>query len=195
MDGESRVMMGRVDMGADEFNPFEVELVVVNKTRVGRTVFEYECKAVLTNVSVFSVDDIQLALATASDNVSVVQPGLTFGDAQLGAEDSAVSVDTCTFVVDRSEALDLAKMIWHSSCRTIKSGQMIKVKASGNAALQLESSAADLFSDGIVDYLDLAILAERWLCTVPEKHAAQDIVTDGIINLADFAELAREWEK
>ncbi|MHC4744228.1 MAG: PKD domain-containing protein, partial [Planctomycetota bacterium] len=30
MDGESRVMMGRVDMGADEFNPFEVELVVVN---------------------------------------------------------------------------------------------------------------------------------------------------------------------
>lgn len=195
MDGESRVKMGRVDMGADEFDPFEVELIVVNKTRVGRTVFEYECKAVLTNVSVFSVDDIQLALASASGNVSVVQPNLTFGDAELGEGDSVVSVDTCAFVVDRSEALDLAKMIWLSTCRAIKSGQRIQLEAGGAAAVQLPSSPADLFSDGIVDYIDLASLAERWLWTGSKKGPDEDIAEDGVVNFIDFAELAREWEK
>jgi len=62
IDGEARVMLGRVDMGADEFNPFEVEFVVLGRERLGRTVFEYECRAIVTNISPFAVENIQLTL-------------------------------------------------------------------------------------------------------------------------------------
>jgi hypothetical protein len=66
MDGEQRVMLGRVDMGADEFNPFEVSFNVVSKRRISRTVFEYDCKVTLRNISRFAVRNVQLEMIKAS---------------------------------------------------------------------------------------------------------------------------------
>jgi len=195
IDGEARVMLGRIDMGTDEFNPFEVEFVAVAKERLGRTVFEYECEAIVTNISPFAVENIQLTLASASDNVIVIQPNVTFGDAELGEEDSAVSIDTFTIAVDRSGAIDSAKIIWHSTCRIVDTGQPAGPMASGIASVPLQRSSADLIVDGHIDYLDLARLANRWLWVGQAKGIPADIAADGIVNLADFAELAKEWKK
>jgi len=216
IDAEARVMLGRVDMGADEFNPFEVEFEVVGRERVGRTAFEYECRAVLTNISNFAVYDIQLTLVAASDNVTMVQPNVTFGDIELGEEDSAVSIDTFTIEVDRSNAIDAAKIIWHSSCQTValatpavgtfESAGLMTPQAPraacagvpggtyGLASVPLADSPADLVVDGSIDYADLAALAQRWL-SAPAKGGPADIVPNGIVDFADFAELANEWSK
>jgi len=45
--------------------------------------------------------------------------------------------------------------------------------------------------DYIVDYADLATLAQQWLWEGPDLEA--DLIGDGIINLADFAEFANYW--
>jgi len=168
---------------------------------VGRTVFAYECRAILTNISNFAVYDIQLTLAAASDNVTMVQPNITFGDVELGEEDSAVSIDTCTIEVDRSDAIDSAKIIWHSSCRIVDTCESPRLMACGLASLRgtgfqpVEASPADLAPDGRIDYADLAKLAERWLWVGQAKGIPADIAADGIVNFADFAELAKEWKQ
>ena len=195
IDGEARVMMGVVDMGADEFNPFEVEFVVVGRERVGRTLFEYECRAILTNISSFAVYDIQLTLAAAADNVTMVQPNVTFGDVELGEEDSAMSIETFTIEVDRSEAIDSARIIWHSTCRIVDAGQPAGPMAWGFASVQFAGSPADLVVDGRIDYADMARLAEWWLWVGPAKGVPADIAADGVVDFADFAQLAKEWNK
>ncbi|MBN2271062.1 MAG: right-handed parallel beta-helix repeat-containing protein [Sedimentisphaerales bacterium] len=195
IDGEARLMLGRVDMGADEFNPFEVEFVVVGKERVGRTIFEYECRAILTNISNFAVHDVQLKLAAACDNVRMIQPNVTFGDVELGEEDSAVSIDTCTIQVDRSDAIDSAKIIWHSSCQIVDTCESPRLMACGLTSLPQADSPADLVVDGRIDYADLAELAGRWLGVGQGKGVPPDIAPNGIVDFADFAELAKEWKK
>jgi len=195
IDGETRVMMGRIDMGADESNPFEVEFVAVARQRLGRTVFEYECEAIVTNISPFAVENIRLNLAAAAENVVVVEPNVTFGDAELGEEDSAVSIDTFTIVVDRSGEIDSAKMIWHATCRIVDSGQPSGPMASGFASVPLQRAPADLFFDGHIDGLDLAKLAKRWLWTGPQGGILEDITADGVVNWTDFVQLAKEWKE
>ena len=188
-------MMGRIDMGADESNPFKVEFVAVAKERIGRTVFEYECQAIVTNISPFTVENIQLELAAASDNVVVIQPNVMFGDAELGEEDSVVSIDTFTIAVDRSGAIELAKMIWHSTCRIAKTGEPTGVMASGRASMPLQTSSGDIVVDGSIDYLDMAGLANQWLGAGSQEGITADIAADGIVDFADFAELAEQWKK
>jgi len=195
MDGESRVMLGRVDMGADEFNPFKVEFDVVEKRRIGRTVFEYECEVILENISRFAVKNIQLTLAEVSENMTIIEPNVTFGDIEVGPGELATSIDTCTFSVDRSQAIDPAKIIWHSTCEMADTGQTTEQTASSLFSLGAEDIPGDLVVDGWVDFADLAKLAERWLWKGREGSIPEDIVEDGAVNLADFAELAEKWKK
>jgi hypothetical protein len=105
IDGEARVMLGRVDMGADEFNPFLAEFVVVRKERVARTVFEYECEVVLENISRFAVRNVSLEMARASANMTIIDSVVSFADAEIPAGESVRSIDTCTIKVDRAEDL------------------------------------------------------------------------------------------
>jgi len=77
IDGEKRVMLGRVDMGADEFNPFLAEFVVVRRERVDRTVFEYECQVVLENISRFEISNVSLEMAEWSKNITITDPNVT----------------------------------------------------------------------------------------------------------------------
>jgi len=134
-------------------------------------------------------------LAAAGDNVTMVQPNVTFGDVELGEEDSAVSIDTCAIQVDRSDAIDAAKIIWHSSCRIVDTCELPGLMACGLASLPLADSHADLVVDGRIDYADLAELAGRWLWVGPDKGIPEDIAANGIVDFADFAELAKVWKK
>ncbi len=126
IDGEDRVMLGRVDMGADEFNPFEARFAVVNRARVERTVFEYECEVTLENTSRFVVKNVQLEMVKASENMAIVDPNVTFGGIEIAAGGSATSTDTCTFRVDRAQAIEPAKIIWWVRCDLAGTGQTLE---------------------------------------------------------------------
>jgi hypothetical protein len=58
--------------------------------------------------------------------------------------------------------------------------------------------AGDLNIDGKVDYSDLALLGDYWLCNITGyKNAGviADLYEDGIVNFRDFAMLAGNWRK
>jgi len=47
------------------------------------------------------------------DNMTIIDPHVTFGDAQIAPGESGTSIDTCTFTVDRSELINAIEVIWH----------------------------------------------------------------------------------
>jgi len=53
----------------------------------------------------------------------------------------------------------------------------------------------DINGDGVIDWLDVAALADAWLTTTGTTNwnARADMVSDGIINFLDFAVLAQNW--
>jgi hypothetical protein len=195
IDGEPRVMLNRVDMGADEFNPFEIEFIVVNKRRIGRTLFEYDCSISLTNISLFTVRNVALEIIKTSDNMVLIDPNVTFGVLEIGPGESATSLDMCTFRVDRSKATDPAKIIWKSFCELVGSTSGVQDIASGIYFLNLGIFAGDINHDGKVDFEDLKILTDQWL--QPPGSPSADIAPlpsgDGIVNFLDFAILAQSW--
>jgi hypothetical protein len=197
IDGELRVMLGRIDMGADEFNPFEIDFIVINKRRIGRTIFEYDCSVSLHNVSLFDVENIQLEVVKTPENMKIIDPNVTFGNAVVGAGQSATSIDTCTFEVDRAQAIEPMEIIWWSSCDLVAAGQTIQHSGSSIVFLEEDVISGDLTGESRVDFEDLAILAEQWLG--PPGNPSADIAPqpDGnnIVNFFDFAELAENWNK
>ncbi|MBN2138455.1 MAG: right-handed parallel beta-helix repeat-containing protein [Sedimentisphaerales bacterium] len=196
IDGQTRIMLETVDMGADEFNPFEVEFLVVDKERITRTVFEYQCRAVLKNVSTCTAINVRLKVAGASKNMTASDPNLSFGEMPVGPGQSAVSTDTCSFTVDRTKAIEPGRIIWHCQSQVVEAGQPAVLKASG--ALLFTPTAplpADIAPNGQIDYADMAKLAAQWLWKGTPNEVPQDLAADGVVNLADFAELARQWKK
>ncbi len=182
MDGENRVMLGRLDMGADEFNPFAAEFVVVRKQRVGRTVFQYECQIVLQNISRFAVSGISLEMAKWSGNMTIIEPNVTFGDTEVGAGESITSVDTCTFTVDRSEPIDQAEIIWRVTAELVDTGEKMEHTVSTTVPPDPQAGF-----DGLKDLID------KWLWQGTAGGIDADSVADGTVNLADFAKLADGW--
>ena len=184
IDGEKRVMLGRVDMGADEFNPVVAEFVVVRRERVERSVFEYECEVVLENVSTFALENIRLQMTRWSKNMTTIEPNVTFGDTEIRPGESVRSLDTCTFTVDRSVPIDPAEIIWHSTAEMADTGAT------------LEHTLSSLLSVGPADnsnFDDLTNLADQWLWLGPPGSIKEDTAQDGTVNLADFAKFAEQW--
>jgi hypothetical protein len=195
IDSEPRVMLGRVDMGADEFNPFEIDFTVVNKRRVGRTLFEYDCDITLTNISNYSVRNVQLDIVRAPENLIVIDPAVTFGDIEISPGESATSVDMCTFRVDRSQATEPTEIIWKSTCEVVGGASGVQDTISGVYLLLLDNIADDITGNGKVNFEDLKIIADQWL--QPPGTPSADIAPlpngDNIVDFLDFSVLARNW--
>jgi hypothetical protein len=185
MDGEQRVMLGRVDMGADEFNPFEVNFDVVSRRRIGRTIFEYDCNVTLRNISRFVVRGVQLEIVKASENMVIIEPNVTFGDIEVRPGESATSIDTCTLQVDRSKAIEPEKIVWKVKCQRADTGMPLELTINGVSPGGLEGAA-----EGKIDFEDLAEIASQWLWVGEAGSIPEDITGDGIVNLRDFAVLA-----
>jgi formylglycine-generating enzyme required for sulfatase activity len=111
-DGQMPTILGRGDIGANELNPFAVEFVVVNKRRVDRSVFEYECEVILENISASTFENVQLVMVSYPDNMTMIDPHVTFGDARIRPGESIASIDTCSFTVDRSEPINPMYVLW-----------------------------------------------------------------------------------
>jgi len=184
IDGESRVMLGRVDMGADEFNPFTATFEVVNKRRTDRTVFEYDCKITVSNRWHSALKNLQLELAKVPDNMTIVDPQVSFADTELEPGQSLTSIDTCTFRVDRSQPIDSAEIAWWVRCDIIDTGQTVQHTASSILYLEPENRTGELTGEGKIGFEDLAEMAGRWL----------KADGDGVVNFIDFARIAEKWQ-
>jgi len=112
-DAEPLTLPGRIDMQTDEPNSFAVQFVVVGKQRLHRTLFEYQCQVILTNLSPTTFEDAWLLMVGWPDNMTIIDPHVTFGDAQIGPGESATSIDTCIFTVERSRPINPVEVIWH----------------------------------------------------------------------------------
>ncbi len=112
-EAEPVMLLGWADTQMGEPNSFTVQFMVVGKQRVDRTVFEYECEVILTNLSPTAFENVQLVMVSWPDNMTIIDPHVTFGDARIGPGESATSIDTCTFTVDRSEPINPVEVIWH----------------------------------------------------------------------------------
>jgi hypothetical protein len=171
IDGEARVMFEWIDMGADEFNP--IRLGIVSKTRVARTEFAYDCNATFTNLWPFAVKNVELQMMQAPENMTIIEPNVTFGDIEFGTRESITSIDTCTFQVDRSKAIEPDKIVWKVKCQMADTGTPIELTCAG-----------DLADEGKIGFEDLAELAGQWL----------KADGDGVVNFIDFARIAEKWQ-
>jgi probable HAF family extracellular repeat protein/predicted outer membrane repeat protein len=181
IDGELRVMFERIDMGADEFNP--IRLGIVKKTRTGRTQFVYDCNATFTNLWPFAVKNVQLEMIKASDNMDINEPNVSFGDIEFSPRESITSIDTCTFQVDRSKAIEPDKIVWQVKCQRADTGMLLELTINGVSSSGLEG-------EGKIGFEDLAELAGQWLWVGEAGSIPEDVTGDGIVNLRDFAVLA-----
>jgi len=168
---------------------------IVNKTRVGRTTFEYELALSVQNQNAYDVTDVQMQLVDATDAViSVTDDSVIFDIIQAG-QTATSSNDTFSLVVDRSLLIEPGHLTW----------ELIYYEAGGQQGSQtmtMSLSADDLgFTDvlgdvtgeGIVDIDDLIQLSNDWL----QNNSIADIAPtpdgDGVVNLQDFAILAQHW--
>ena len=176
--------------------PFEAGFVVDYKRRLSRTVFEYECRVTLYNNSPVPVEVSQLELVEVSSNMNVIDPIITF-NRDIDPNTSVTSDDTCTFEVDRFEAIDPAEIVWLITFNVEIEGieRTVQLKFWNVVIVEPPNLAkGDITGEGAIDTLDLLLLARDWL----ETDSLADIYPpppdgDGIVDLADFAALAQHW--
>jgi hypothetical protein len=161
------------------------KLGVVNKRRIDRTIFAYDCNVTFTNLYSFTVKNVQLEMMQASDNMTIIEPNVTFGDIVFGMRDSITSTDTCTFQVDRSQAIEPEKIVWKVKCQRIDNGMPLELTING-----VDSSVLEGAGEGKIGFEDLSALAGQWLWVGPAGSIPADITGDGIVNFRDLAELA-----
>ncbi|MBN2271654.1 MAG: formylglycine-generating enzyme family protein [Sedimentisphaerales bacterium] len=143
-DDEPPAILSRADMQSDDPNGpnlFAVELVVVGKQRVGRTVFRYECQVILTNLSADYLNNVHLVMVGWPDNMTIIDQHVTFGDAEIAPGESAGSMDTCAFTVNRSILINPLEIIW----RYVTAPQDMTFIPGG--AFQMGDNLGDGYSD------------------------------------------------
>jgi pectate lyase len=164
-------------------SPFASDFVIIAKRRVGRTVFDYDCKVVLTNNSQQDASVTGFELLDVPANMSLLDATVSdFGDIAAGG--SATSNDTCTFRVDRSQAIDASQVGWRVTYQLVGSSQTLQLESL--SALSLEPKlAGDISHDGVVDSVDLVLLSDQWLAQRPSGA--------GVVNFVDYAVMAGQW--
>ena len=148
-------------------------------------VFVYDCNATFVNSWQFAVKNVQLEMIKASDNMDINEPNVSFGDIEFSPRESITSIDTCTFQVDRSVAIDPVKIVWKVKCQRADTGMPLELTINGVSSSGLEG-------EGKIGFEDLAELAGQWLWVGPAGSIPEDVTGDGIVNLRDFAVLAEQ---
>jgi len=175
--------------------PFDVDFEVVSKTRIDRTVFNYECNVIMTNLTGLTLENVQLELIEVSGNMILPDPPCIVTLAYVGPEESVTSQDTCIIRVDRSVPIEPAEIHWHLTYQIVDICGIMQQTSSTFVQLEPEGLAlGDISGDGMVGIADLVRLAKDWL----QSDSLADIYPpppdgDDIVNFQDFAVLAENW--
>jgi hypothetical protein len=175
--------------------PFVAYFDVTNRHRIGRTEFEYTCNVTLYNNSDVAIEDVRLELVDGPNNMTIIGPYVTYGS--IGGWGAVTSGDTCVFDVNRAEGIGECEVIWRAIYKVAGTGERLQQVFSNCAPLLPIIPPGDFTGDGIVDFEDLAILAEQWL--QPPGIPSADIWLapngDDFVDFRDFAILADNWMK
>ena len=163
-------------------------LGVVNKERIDRTKFIYDCNATFTNLWPFAVKNVELQMIQTPENMTIIDPIIKFGNIEFQTRDFITSTDICTFQVDRFKPIDPSQIDWRMKCQRVDTGMPMELTINGVGSSGLESAA-----EGKIGFEDLAELAGQWFWVGPAGSIPEDITGDGIVNLRDFAVLAERW--
>lgn len=112
----------------------------MDKRRVGRTNFEYECKVRLKNYAMFAVKNVELSFDTDSNNLpgnmTIIDPNVSFS--YIPANGLAESEDTCRFRVDRLSEINPSEIIWDMGCQIEPTGTSRQFRGSSTGLLEAE---------------------------------------------------------
>lgn len=164
---------------------------VINRQRVGMTIFQYLCKLTLRNTRSQSFSNVSAELVEVPNNVTIIDRAA--GCSYIEAHNSAISDDTFEIEIDRSVLINPVKMVWKIAYEVAGSGQQqIYMNTLDFAPIE---ETIDITGDGVMDLDDLLILTGQWLQT-PVGTQSADIApasADEIVNFLDFAVLAEHW--
>ncbi|MBN1765170.1 MAG: hypothetical protein JW860_07930 [Sedimentisphaerales bacterium] len=163
---------------------------IVNKTRVGRVLYEYELALQVQNQNDYDVTDVQAQLVDATESVISVTDN-SLGFALIGAGQTSVSDDTFRLVIDRSQLIEPGHLSWELMYYSI-AGQQADQSMTMSLSigdLDYDTSTSDLTREGIVNLQDFNLLAGYWLQIAP----AANIAGNDIIDIEDLAVLASNW--
>jgi len=134
-----------------------------------------------------------LEMVQGSENMTIIDSLVDFGDTELAARGRIMSTDTCTFTVDRSAEIYPDEIVWKLRCEKVLTGQQMELTVAGIESPSPASLSDDFMTEGRSDFADLSALAGQWLWTGPAGGIDADSVADGTVNLADFAKFADDW--
>jgi hypothetical protein len=194
----------RIDMGAYG-NTIEAALSgnvliplgfqIVNKTRVGRTSFEYQLAVTVRNPNSYDMTDVRMKLKDWDAAVlSVSDDSITIDTILSGA--TITSMDTFTIVVDRSVSIVPGMLTWQLMYYTAASGDQVQQAMMSMLLSDIDAGVSgDISGDGKVNFDDFAILAVQW--DAAPGNPSADIATpqDNYVGIEDLMYLAQNWMK
>jgi hypothetical protein len=172
-----------VEYAAPEVDKFKAGFEVVDKRRVGRTIFDYDCAVMYENLSDYTLGNLQLEIVDTPASMLALEPVVIFGRAVVGPGQSARSIDTCTIRVNRAVAIEESEIVWDLTAEIVNTGQTIQYISSSVFAPETRAPS----------FLDVGGIADQWLWTGQAGDIGQDMIADGTVNFMDFAEFAQNW--
>jgi len=163
---------------------------IINKTRIGRTVFEYELAVILHNTNEYVMSDVQLRL------VDMDQAVISVSDDQIimtsiAPDEIQTSQDIFSLMIDRSESIATGRLTWELSYYV--QGQAQPPSLLTMPLSSIDSVPGDITGEGEVNLLDFAILSQQWYDVPGEPSADIALPLDNYVGIEDLLYLAENW--
>jgi hypothetical protein len=165
---------------------------IINKTRVGRLVFEYELAVTLQNTNNYAMEDVQLQLVDADEAVLSVSDDLVV----LPLIDSGqvlTSQDTFALTIDRSETIATGRLTWELTYYVQGQAQPTSLLIMPLAAI--DPVPGDITGEGDVNLKDFAVLSQQWQQSPGAPSADIAPPLDNFVGIEDLLYLADNWLK
>jgi beta-lactam-binding protein with PASTA domain len=174
---------------------FPAGFVTINKTRVGRTSFEYELAVRVRNSNAFAMNNVQMKLMDWDAAVQSVSDDSIIIDI-IPAGATVTSTDTFKIVVDRSTLINSSRLVWELTYYTVASGDQVQQAMMSMLLSDIDAGVpGDISGDGKVNFDDFAILAGQWDDAPGNPSADIAPSPDGHVWIEDLMYLADNWLK
>ena len=162
------MILGSFDVNIE--SPCEIKLEslnLLNTYRIGRTVFDYEYSATISNNCQTDLSNLRLNVLDLPENITVQEN--TINLSSLDSGQSMIANGRLVLRIDQSEQTDINLL-----------NMEIVTYVSG-----------DITGDGLVNIDDLTVLVSQWLQSpgIPSADIAPE-PPDNVVDMLDFAELA-----
>ncbi len=166
--------------------------MTIQKTRTGRTTFEYELAVVVRNSNAFDMANVQMQLMDWDAAVlSVPDDSVTIDTIPAGA--TVTSTDTFKIVVDRSTLIDSSRLTWILTYYVPAYGTEVQQATLSMLLSGIGGIPGDISGDGKVNLEDFVIMAQQWDDAPGDPSADIALPPDGHVGIEDLIYLAENW--